>query len=93
MLNKKELLKKGKRVLYYSVLIAVSSLIIYFVLTVQAGNFNPTSPVSSTMRSLDEIYAVLFGTYDSSGISGKSDGNASEMLKCITDKMNGGVCD
>ena len=93
MLNKKELLKKGKRVLYYSVLIAVSSLIIYFVLTVQAGNFNPTSPVSSTMRSLDEIYAVLFGTYDSSGTSGKSDGNASEMLKCITDKMNGGVCD
>ena len=92
MLNKKESLKKGKRALYYSVLIAVSSLIIYFVLAVQAGNFNPTSPVSSTMRSLDEIYAVLFGTYDSSGTSSKSDGNASEMLKCITDKMNGRVC-
>ncbi len=92
MLDKKKSLKRGKRVLYYSVLIAVSSLIIYFVLAVQAGNFNPTSPVSSTMRSLDEIYAVLFGTYDSSGASGKSDGNASEMLKCITTKMGGGVC-
>lgn len=92
MLNKTKSLKKGKRIFYYSALVSVSSLIIYFVLTVQAGNFNPTSPVSSTMRSLNEIHAVLFGTHDSSGISGKGDGNASEMLKCITTKMNGGVC-
>lgn len=93
MLNKTESSRKGKRIFYYSALISVSSLIIYFVLAVQAGNFNPTSPVAPTMRSLGEIYDVLFAVHDSSTTASKGDGNASEMLKCITTKMGGGFCD
>ncbi len=93
MLDKKKLLKIGKRVFYYSILISVSSLVIYFVLLVQAGSLNPTSPVASTMRSMDEIYLILSGTHDSSGVLSKSDGNVSEMLKCVTDKLDGRTCD
>ena len=93
MLNKKKLLKMGKRVFYYSVLTSVSSLVIYFVLLVQAGSLSPASSVAPTMRSIDEIYSILAGTHDSSGVSSKSDGNISEMLKCVTDKMNSRTCD
>ena len=93
MLNKTKSLKKGKKVLYYSALISVSSLIIYFVLAVQAGNFNPTLSVAPTMKSLGEIYDVLFAAHDSSITASKGDGNTSEMLKCITTKMGGGSCD
>ncbi len=93
MLNKKKALKIGKETVHYLILAIVSSVIIYFVLSVQAGNLNPTLPVASTMRHIDEIYSVLFGTHDSSAVPGKSDGNASEILKCITNKMNSGTCD
>ena len=93
MLDKKKSLKIGKRAFYYFVLMSVSSLVIYFVLLVQAGSLNPASPVASTMRSMDEIYLILSGTHDSSGVSSKSDGNVSEVLKCVTDKLNGRTCD
>ena len=85
MLNKKKL--------RYPALIIVSSLIIYFVLSVQAGNLNPTSSVAPTMKSIEEIYSILVGSHNSATITGKRDGNASEMLKCITDELaSSGSC-
>lgn len=93
MPDKKNLLKTGEKAIHYLILAVVSSMIIYLVLSVQAGSLNPTLPVASTMKHLDEIYSVIFGSYDSSGVSSKSDGNVSETLKCITDKMNSRTCD
>jgi hypothetical protein len=88
MPDKNKLLKKGKRAFHYFILMAVSSMIVYFVLSVQAGSLNPASPVAGTMESLDNIYNVLFGTNYTSTASGKSDGNVLERLRCITDNIS-----
>ncbi len=73
-------------------IIFISAGIIYFTLAVRAGNITPPGFVAPTMKPLEEIYDVLAGAYDSSGASPNSNGSITQILKCITTKINGGVC-
>lgn len=90
--NKKETRYWSKRLLYDLFVIIVSVGIIYFAAIVRAGNFTP-GPIGPSMNSFSEIYDVLAGNYNSGAISAKEDGSVAQMLKCITTKMNDGVCD
>lgn len=74
------------------VIIAVSVSIVYFAFTVLAGTLAPGAPPTQTMRSLNDIYTVMGGNYNSSAVSGSANGNILEILKCITNKMNGIEC-
>lgn len=83
---------KLKRIFKYLLLVIIPVAVIYFAFTVMAGNLSPGAPPASSMKSLDEVYSVLIGTFDSSSVTGDSNGNILELLKCITNKINGSSC-
>jgi hypothetical protein len=93
-ITKTEFKRSAKIILHDLSIIVVSVSIVYFAFIAYAGNLLPPEigTASSTMRSLDEIYNTLAGTPDLSAVTPREDGNAMDILKCITTKMNGGSC-
>lgn len=89
--NKKKL---AKDILRSLIVVVISVSVLYFALAVRAGSsLDPIVPLgTASMRSLEEIYSVLTGNYDSSTVSADENGNALEILKCITNKIDGGTC-
>ncbi len=68
-------------------LLAASTSVIAMALlfvAAKAGSLTPPGPVGSTMRSLQEVYDAMAGTFDSSGQSADIDGNIIEQLKYIS---------
>ncbi len=65
-------------------LIIIPAAMIYFAFGVLAGNLNPGLPPAPTMRTLEEIYNTLAGTFDSSATTANYNGSASQLTKCIT---------
>ncbi|MDP3245008.1 MAG: hypothetical protein Q8M83_05145 [bacterium] len=53
------------------------------ILAAKAGSLTPSAAPGSTMRSLEEIFNVLAGTYDASGQTASLNGNVSQQLKYI----------
>ncbi len=90
--DKKENRRLLKKILYDLFIIVISVSVLYFALAVYAGSLVPPGPAGSTMMSLEDIYNALAGTYNSSAAEAKEDGNVMEILKCITNKINGDVC-
>lgn len=81
-----------KRILYDLSIIVVSVSLLYVALVAYAGSLVPPGSVAPTMWSLNDIYNAIAGTYDSNAVQAKENGNAMEILKCITNKMNNDVC-
>ena len=60
---------------------------------VNAGSLTPSTSPAGTLYTLGDIFNPLASTsYDSSGISGDSDGSVLEITKCIIEKLHGGSC-
>lgn len=91
--NKNKKARLLKKILYDLFIIVISVSALYFALVVYAGILAPPGPAGSTMMPLEDIYNALAGTYNSSAAEAKEDGNVMEILKCITNKINGGSCD
>lgn len=88
--DKKENGHLFKKILYDLFIIVISVGVLYFALVVYAGSLVPPGSIGSTMSPLEDIYNALAGV--PAGAAPKENGNAMEILKCITTKMNGGVC-
>lgn len=54
---------------------------------VRAGSLNPTAAPAASMNSLEDVWNVVAGTYDASGVSANADGNILEQLKDIKDNF------
>ena len=75
-------------------IVALSTLAVIGILgVVQAGSLTPSTSPAGTFYTLGDIFNPLASTgYDSSGISGDSNGSILEIAKCIKEKMHGGSC-
>lgn len=92
MLKKTPVFSYLKKTLRSLSLVAIPAAIIYFAFNVLAGNLSPGLPPAGTMRTLEEIYSVLAGaSYVSPTVTPSANGNALQVLKCITNRMNTGV--
>lgn len=93
-INKIKINRLAKRILYDLSIIIVSVGAVYFVAAVYAGNLTPPGLVAPTMNTLENIYHILADPsyVPSAPVTAKENGNVMEILKCITNKMNGGVC-
>lgn len=91
-ITKKETKSLLKRIFSDLLVIIISVSVLYFALVAYAGSLIPSGGSSvPTMMSLEDIYNVLAGT-NSVAATPKEDGNVMEILKCITTKIDGGVC-
>ncbi len=82
-----------KELLRDLLIIFISAGALYAAIAAYAGSLVPPGPAGSTMMSLEDIYNVLADpSYVPSGVAAKEDGNVLEILKCITNKMNGEAC-
>lgn len=93
-INKIEVERFLKRILYDLSIIVISVSVVYIAAVAYAGSLTPPagSPPGITMMSLNDIYNALAGNPDVSGVLPREDGSAMDILKCITNKMNNGVC-
>jgi hypothetical protein len=75
-------------------IIGIDILTIFAIIKiVEAGSLNPSGAPAATMQSVQNIYDSLASTsFDSSSISGASDGSAIQVMKCIITKLQGGSC-
>jgi hypothetical protein len=92
--NRSRFIKKTVRELG---LIGVSILIVVGLfrgVQLYAGTLIPLAPpTTGTLNSAEDVYAPLASTtYDSSGVTASSTGNALQITKCIITKMTGGSC-
>jgi hypothetical protein len=62
----------------------------FFRLT-DAGSLTPDAAPAGTMHDLQEMYDVLVGTFDSSGVVASKQGDVMQVTKCITQKISGGA--
>jgi len=90
--DKKQNWRFLKRAVYDFFIIIISVSALYFVATALAGSIAPPGSVAPAMMTLENIYNLLGGTYDSAGVTPNNNGNAMQILKCITTKMNGEIC-
>ena len=91
MQNKKDKITKK----FIWVAIGILALVLglrLFYFTTQAGSLTPSASPTSTMRTTEEIYNPLVGTFNSSGITASSTGSALQISQCIITKINGGNC-
>lgn len=86
----KEFRKIKLRVLIELAVIAAMLLVFNNILL--AGNLTPPATVTSTMRTAEEVYNALVGSFDSSGITASSTGSALQMAKCAIEKISGNSC-
>ena len=56
-----------------------------------AGSLTPFASPASTMHSLQEVYDVLVGTFDSSAVVASKQGDVFQVTRCITQKITGGA--
>jgi hypothetical protein len=56
-----------------------------------AGSLTPVVLPASTMQSVEEVYTLLVGTFDSSGVVASKQGGAMEVSKCIISAITGGA--
>ncbi len=90
MLRRKMIFKKNK--IIFSVLIIIFAVLIVS-LKVEAGSLTPSASPGSTMKTLEEIYNPLAGTFDSSSISADLNGSALQIAQCAIEKIQGAVCE
>lgn len=86
---------KSKREIFSRTAVFVLSTIGVAVIlyAVHAGSLNPSAAPASTLKTLEDIHDVEAGTsYDSSGSTRTSSGNAIQISKCIIYKLQGGSC-
>lgn len=72
-----------KRAFLLAASTSVIAMALLFV-AAKAGSIVPPGSVGSTMRSLQEVYDAIAGTFDSSGQSADINGNIIEQLKYIS---------
>ncbi|MEK7194682.1 MAG: hypothetical protein AAB667_00255 [Patescibacteria group bacterium] len=77
-----------------AVIILSVGIIIWLYSIARAGSLNPgSSPTTGTLKTITNVYDPLASvSYDSSGVSASSTGNALQITKCILNKMRGGSC-
>lgn len=87
--------KKIKVILRDATIIVLSTaLIVWLYGIARAGSLNPGSgPTAGTLKTITNVYDPLASvSYDGSGVSASSTGNALQITKCILNKMRGGSC-
>jgi len=72
--NKGALIKKAGR--YLIILLAVLSMLSFVAV---AGSLTPSASPASTMKTLQEIYDSIAGTFDSSSITASQNGFSSRV--------------
>ncbi|MDD5043610.1 MAG: hypothetical protein PHD51_02985 [Patescibacteria group bacterium] len=54
---------------------------------VRAGSLNPTAAPATSMNSLEDVWNVVVGTYDSSAVDANANGSILEQLKDIKEGL------
>ncbi|MFH1099195.1 MAG: hypothetical protein V1723_04760 [Candidatus Uhrbacteria bacterium] len=57
-----------------------------------AGSLTPSAAPAATMKTIQEVYDPLVGTFDASGVTGSSAGDAIQLARCAITKIQGGSC-
>lgn len=73
-------------------LVFATAVLVLIIKFTEAGVLTPSASPASTMQTTGDIYNVLAGTYNSSGISANQNGSAVQILKCIITNLDGGSC-
>lgn len=89
-INTKKALNKIYKLFLFLIAIGISVFIARLI--VKAGSLTPSASPASTMNALSDVYNVLVGTYDSSGVSASSTGDAFQITQCAITKIQGGSC-
>lgn len=83
--------KSKTKIFKYAAIYIVALFLLFGVFQVvsrvRAGNLNPGASPAATMDSLEDVYNITVGTYDSSGVSADADGDILEQLKAIKERM------
>jgi len=87
------MLKKSGKIIFEIFLVAIGVLaVVSLYRTVEAGSLTPSAVPAATMRTLEEAYNALAGTFDSSGVTASSTGNAIAISRCMITRITGGSC-
>ena len=84
------MITKRNKIIFSAFIIGLAVLMIG--LNARAGSLTPQESPGSTMKTLEEIYNPLVGTFDSSSISADFNGSALQVAKCAITRMQGGSC-
>lgn len=57
-----------------------------------AGSLTPSESPASTLRTPQEVYDTLVGTFGASAVTGSATGNAMQLSQCAITKLQGGSC-
>lgn len=80
------------RYLIIVILVVVIAAGIFVKVAVEAGSLTPPAAPSATMKTHQDVYNPVAGSFNASSVTASSSGNVLELLKCIIDKKDGKGC-
>jgi hypothetical protein len=80
---------KHSRIRTVAVVLASVFVVGFVFRMTEAGSLTPSSAPAATLRTLEEIFNPLAGTYDSSSVPGIKNGDIMNEVKCLIGKMKG----
>jgi hypothetical protein len=88
-INKQKIKKTIRELLIIVIAVVAVAKIVNWV---QAGSLTVTNPPVGTLRTVQEIYDSLVGTFDSTSTTANINGNALQIMKCATQILRTGTC-